>query len=111
MIGRLQEAIGNGESDSGVWVIPKPKTHTGELRERKRKEQSRLLFTTLKQAYSEDEFTELCFTFGIDYDSMPGETKPRKMLAFIDHFYRHNQLAILADFLEGDRPEWEWKIE
>jgi hypothetical protein len=111
MIGKLQKMVGDGEADSGVWVIPRPKTQTGELRERRRKEQATHLFATLKQAYSEDEFMELCFAFGIDYDSMPGEAKSRKMLAFVDHFYRHNQLEVITRFLGGDRPEWDWELE
>lgn len=92
-------------------MVPKAETSTGKLWGQQRKEQAIHLFITLKKAYSENDFRELCFLFGIDYDSMSGETKPLKMQAFVNHYYTRNQLGVLTNFLEGDRPEWNWRPE
>lgn len=64
----------------------------------------------MKAAYSDEGFRELSFTFGIDYESIPGKTKRTKMISFIDDAYRHNRLEVLANFLEGDRPEHDWNL-
>jgi hypothetical protein len=106
LIRKLQDAIGT-DDDSGVWVVPK--TDTGKLRENKRKDRAKHIFSIMKMAYSESEFQELCFVFGIDYDTIQGDTKPLKMMAFVTHYYRRNQLDTLVNFLSGDRPEWNWQ--
>jgi hypothetical protein len=110
LIARLNNTIGT-EDSGGVWIVPKPKTETGKLRDGRRKEQARHIFTTMKLAYSPEEFQELCFVFGIDYDSILGETMPLKIMAFVTHYYRRNQLDVLTNFLQGDRPEWKWRPE
>lgn len=97
------------EAGSDVFVIPKRKTETGKLREEQRKREAGHLLQTMDQAYSDNELHDLCFAWGIDYESISGDNKRAKIRSIIGHFYRRNTMQIFIDFLEGDRPDWSWR--
>lgn len=98
------------ESDSGIFIIPKRDTDTGKLRDKQRQEQAAHLVRTMLKAYDLDDLRALCFDFGIDYDSIEGDTKKSKIISFILHFYKNNTLQIITDFLEGDRENYNWRV-
>lgn len=99
------------ESDSGVFVIPKRQTDTGKLRAENKHKQAAHTAVTMEQAYSEADLRTLSFDMGIDYESLPGEEKREKIRAIVGHFYRRNTLQIFIEFLEGDRPNWKWRVD
>lgn len=98
------------ESESGIFIIPKRETDTGKLRDRQRKEQAAHLVRQMQEAYDLDDLRALCFDFGIDYDSIEGDTKKNKIISFVLHFYKNNTLQIITDFLEADRPNHKWRV-
>ena len=98
------------ESESGIFIIPKRETDTGKLRDRRRKEQAAHLVRQMQRAYDLDDLRALCFDFGIDYDSIEGDTKKSKIISFVLHFYKNNTLQIITDFLAADRPNYKWDI-
>ena len=98
------------ESESGIFIIPKRQTDTGKLRDRQRKEQAAHLVRQMQEAYDSDDLRALCFDFGIDYDSIEGDTKKNKIISFVLHFYKNNTLQIITDFLAADRPNYKWNI-
>ena len=98
------------ESESGIFIIPKRETDTGKLRDRRRKEQAAHLVRTMQQAYDLDDLRALCLDFGIDYDSIEGDTKKSKIISFVLHFYKNNTLEIITDFLAADRPNYNWRV-
>ena len=98
------------ESESGIFIIPKRETDTGKLRDRQRKEQAAHLVRQMQEAYDSDDLRALCFDFGIDYDSIEGDTKKNKIISFVLHFYKNNTLQIITDFLAADRPNYKWDI-
>ena len=98
------------ESESGIFIIPKRQTDTGKLRDRQRKEQAAHLVRQMQEAYDSDDLRALCFDFGIDYDSIEGDTKKNKIISFVLHFYKNNTLQIITDFLAADRPNYKWDI-
>ena len=98
------------ESESGIFIIPKRETDTGKLRDRRRKEQAAHLVRQMQEAYDSDDLRALCFDFGIDYDSIEGDTKKNKIISFVLHFYKNNTLQIITDFLAADRPNYKWDI-
>lgn len=98
------------ESESGIFIIPKKDTETGKLRDKRRQEQAAHLVRTMLKAYDLDDLRALCFDFGIDYDSIEGDTKKSKIISFILHFYKNNTLQIITDFLEGDRENYNWRV-
>ena len=98
------------ESESGIFIIPKRETDTGKLRDRRRKEQAAHLVRQMQKAYDLDDLRALCFDFGIDYDSIEGDTKKSKIISFVLHFYKNNTLQIITDFLAADRPNYKWDI-
>lgn len=65
----------------------------------------------MEQAYDESELRDLSFSMGIDYESIAGETRRNKVRSLVSHFFRRNTLDIFIDFLEGDRPNWRWRLE
>lgn len=98
------------ESKSGIFIIPRT-TDTGKLRDEQRQKQAGHLVKTMLKAYDLEDLRALCFTFGIDYDSVEGDTKKSKIISFILHFYKNNTLQIITEFLEGDREKWNWRVE
>ena len=98
------------ESESGIFIIPRRETDTGKLREHRRKEQAAHLVKQMQKAYDLDDLRALCFDFGIDYDSIEGDTKKSKIISFVLHFYKNNTLEIITDFLAADRPNYNWRI-
>ena len=98
------------ESESGIFIIPKRQTDTGKLRDRQRKEQAAHLVRQMQEAYDSDDLRAFCFDFGIDYDSIEGDTKKNKIISFVLHFYKNNTLQIITDFLAADRPNYKWDI-
>ena len=98
------------ESESGIFIIPRRETDTGKLREHRRKEQAAHLVKQMQKAYDLDDLRALCFDFGIDYDSIEGDTKKSKIISFVLHFYKNNTLQIITDFLAADRPNYNWRI-
>jgi hypothetical protein len=65
----------------------------------------------MMQAYSRAELAQLCFDLGVDYESLDGNEKQGKIRALVLHFYRRKTMDVFAGFLEGDRPEWVWRLK
>ena len=99
------------ESDSGVLIIPRRQTDTGKLRQEQRVQAAVFVAGVMEQAYNEDELRDLCFSTGVDYESVAGDAKQGKVRSIVSHFFRRNTLDVFIDFLEGDRPNWQWRME
>lgn len=91
-------------------IIPRTKTDTGRLREERRVQEAVRVADVMEQAYDEEELRDLCFSMGIDYESVSGNTKQGKVRAIVSHFYRRDTLDIFVEFLEGDRPNRMWQL-
>lgn len=60
---------------------------------------------TLTARFSEDELRTLCFDLGFDYESLPGQGKAGKAREIVAHMDRRGDLAQLADYCRGARPD------
>jgi hypothetical protein len=56
------------------------------------------------QAFDETELEILCFDLGIDYESLPGQSKVKKTIELIEYCVRSSRLPNLLDWCEGHRP-------
>ncbi len=54
-----------------------------------------------------DEIESICFDLGIDYDSLPGEGKLKKVVELIEHCARSEQIVRLIDVCAQLRPAVE----
>lgn len=98
------------ESKSGIFIIPKT-TDTGKLKDEQRQKQAGHLLATIDKAYNEDDLRELCMFWNLDYESISGANKRAKIVSLIGYFYRRNTMRVFVEFLEGDRPKWNWRFE
>jgi cellulose biosynthesis protein BcsQ len=63
------------------------------------------LRSLLVEYFNEEELRDLCFTMGIDYESLPGEGmkgKTREILTFLE---RHNRIPELVEVVRDSRPD------
>jgi len=56
------------------------------------------------ERFSLSEIHQLCFSLGIDYENLPGETKIEIAQSLIEHCERHNRLPELKQSLNTLRP-------
>ena len=54
------------------------------------------------------ELRLLCADVGIEYEHLPGETRPTKIIALLDHVARQNRQAHLLHRLRELRPQADW---
>ncbi|MFP4437074.1 MAG: hypothetical protein ACLFVO_07490 [Chloroflexaceae bacterium] len=67
------------------------------------------LRSLLVEYFNEEELRDLCFTMGIDYESLPGEGmkgKTREILTFLE---RHNRIPELVEVVRDSRPDLDWE--
>lgn len=57
--------------------------------------------------FDSDEIEAICFDLGIDYDSLPGQGKLKKVVELIEHCARSGQVARLIDVCAQARPAVE----
>lgn len=95
----------NEESGSNVYIIPKSKPDTGELRRRRH-----YLHEKINERFSQGELTSLMYSLGIDPGRVPGETHEENCLQFVMYCERHGIMAELLDKLRLERPRHDWKI-
>lgn len=73
-----------------------------------------VVLATLKnriiQHFSEDDLKTLCFSIGIDYDSVPGNNKDAKARELIIHARNRNLLKRLLVSCEFERPNVDWQF-
>ena len=63
------------------------------------------MLNILDEYYNLDEFRELCFNLGVDFDNLGGEGKRGKARELLLLIYRQDRLAeLLAQVTEEDRP-------
>ena len=65
--------VANSESDSNVFIVPKPNTDTGELRRR-----DYYLHEKISERFSPSELVGFMYSLGIDPGDVPGETHHEK---------------------------------
>ena len=66
------------------------------------------LNSKMNQVFSLDEIESLCFTTGIDFESLPGEGKGAKIRELIAFCQRRGRLDELADKVRTERPQVAW---
>lgn len=47
----------------------------------------------------------LCFDLGVDYDNLPGDSKPDRARELVGHFWRRGHLMTLAQMIESLRAD------
>ncbi|MCS7061208.1 MAG: hypothetical protein RMN25_08570 [Anaerolineae bacterium] len=62
--------------------------------------------------FDTDEIEAICFDLGIDYDSLPGQAKLKKVVELIEHCGRNGQIVKLIDICAQMRPAAEsaWNV-
>ena len=97
--------VANSESDSNVFIVPKPNTDTGELRRRRY-----YLHEKISERFSPSELVGFMYSLGIDPGDVPGETHHEQCLQFVMYCERHGMMSELLAKLREERPRYEWKI-
>lgn len=97
--------VANSESDSNVFIVPKPNTDTGELRRR-----DYYLHEKISERFSPSELVGFMYSLGIDPGDVPGETHDEQCLQFVMYCERHGMMIELLAKLREKRPRYEWKI-
>ncbi len=62
------------------------------------------LHQILSTLFNESELRDLCFNLGIDYENLPGVSKPDKARELVVYFQRRDQLANLISVCQKLRP-------
>lgn len=68
----------------------------------------RELRTQIDQHFNLDEIQLLCFDLAVDYEHLPGQTKPLKVHGLIMHLAQRARLDDLLQLVEAQRPEVDW---
>ncbi|MCL4265031.1 MAG: hypothetical protein KJ069_17575 [Anaerolineae bacterium] len=63
---------------------------------------------TLNDYFNTDELIELCFTLGIDYENLGGDSKTEKILELIKYCERHGHTDDLINTIQRARPNIDW---
>ena len=63
----------------------------------------------LEQFFSESDIESLCFDLRIDYEALPGESKPKKIIELIWLLARSGQIAEFIDLCSQYRPNVPWE--
>jgi hypothetical protein len=71
----------------------------------KRPSDRRRLRMTLESRFSEDELRGLCFDLGVEYEDLPGASKPAKVIAVIGYFERMHRADELMRSVRELRPD------
>lgn len=64
----------------------------------------------MDQTLDMDSIREICFEFGVDFESLDGTQKRAKLRALILYFYQRKTLPLLADHLQLIRPNTQWPL-
>lgn len=99
------EGIANSESDSNIYIVPKDKPDTGELRRRRY-----YLHEKISDHYSPGELVSLMYSMGIDPGDIPGEAHNEVCLQFVMYCERHGYANELLTKLRAQRPRSDWIV-
>ena len=97
--------VANSESDSNVFIVPKPNTDTGELRRRRY-----YLHEQISDKFSQSELISLMYSMGVDPGDVPGESHNDMCLQFVMYCERHEKMQYLLERLQRERPRSKWKL-
>lgn len=67
------------------------------------------LRVALNSYFNDDELRDLCFTLGIDYENLGGDTKSEKVLELIQYCERHGRSDDLINTIQRYRPNVDWE--
>ena len=93
------------KQDSNVYIIPKDKPDTGELRRRRY-----YLHEKISERFSQAELISLMYSLGVDPGHVPGESHAEQCLQFVMYCERHGIMSEMIKNLRSKRPRHEWKI-
>ncbi|MCI0393335.1 MAG: NACHT domain-containing protein [Chloroflexi bacterium] len=68
-----------------------------------------MLRELIVEHFSRGELVTLCADLGMDYDDLPGASKPEKIRELIAYMERRGRLSDLFDQLSRSRPQVNWK--
>ncbi|HUM71624.1 MAG TPA: P-loop NTPase fold protein, partial [Chloroflexota bacterium] len=63
----------------------------------------------LTDYFNTDELRDLCFTLGIDYENLGGDSKSEKVLELIQYCERHGRTDDLINTIQRARPNLDWE--
>ncbi len=63
----------------------------------------------LNDYFNTDELIELCFTLGIDYENLSGDTKTEKVIELVQYGERHGRTDDLINTIQRLRPNIDWE--
>lgn len=101
--GELAQTV--NELDSNVYIVPKDKPDTGELRRRRY-----YLHEKISDHYSPGELVSLMYSMGIDPGDIPGEAHNEVCLEFVMYCERHGYANELLTKLRAQRPRSDWIV-
>ncbi len=93
------------ELDSNVYIVPKDKPDTGDLRRRRY-----YLHEKISDHYSPGELVSLMYSMGIDPGDIPGEAHNEVCLQFVMYCERHGYANELLSKLRAQRPRSDWMV-
>lgn len=62
----------------------------------------------LREYLSEDEARELAYRLGLDWETLPGESKRGRMLSMVQELERSGRLYQFEDMVREIRPHVDW---
>ncbi len=101
--GELAQTV--NELDSNVYIVPKDKPDTGDLRRRRY-----YLHEKISDHYSPGELVSLMYSMGIDPGDIPGEAHNEVCLQFVMYCERHGYANELLSKLRAQRPRSDWIV-
>lgn len=81
---------------------------TESVLERPRSEAELQLYNGLVSYFNEEELRDLCFQLGIDYETLPGDSKTIKVRELVAYHERRNRIESLSQVCHQLRPNVSW---
>jgi tetratricopeptide (TPR) repeat protein len=81
---------------------------TESVLERPRSEAELKLYNGLVSYFNEEELRDLCFQLGIDYETLPGDSKTIKARELVTYHERRNRIESLSQVCRQLRPNVSW---
>jgi tetratricopeptide (TPR) repeat protein len=81
---------------------------TESVLERPRSEAELKLYSGLVSYFNEEELRDLCFQLGIDYETLPGDSKTIKARELVAYHERRNRIESLSQVCHQLRPNVSW---
>jgi hypothetical protein len=66
------------------------------------------LYNGLVSHFNEEELRDLCFQLGIDYETLPGDSKTIKARELVAYHERRNRIESLSQVCRQLRPNVSW---